>query len=64
MTDWEMISDLASDIQCGTPLALDLLRLAGGDADLVRRASDACKHNGVASLKVYIINERFKKLEG
>lgn len=62
MTDEERVAELASDIQCGTPLARDLLKLAGGDASLVRKASEAC-HN-VASLKVYIINERFRKLEG
>lgn len=52
---------LAEDINCGTSLALDLLRLAGGDASLVRKASDKCV--GVESLKAYIIDHRFRKVE-
>ena len=52
---------LAEDINCGTSLALDLLRLAGGDASLVREASGKCV--GVESLKAYIIDHRFRKVE-
>lgn len=59
--DDDLIIKLAADIQCGVPLALDLLKLAGGDAQLVRKASAAC-HN-VEGLKAYIIDARFNKLE-
>ena len=52
---------LAADIQCGVALARDLLMLAGGDAQLVRQASASCR--GVESMKAYIIDHRFDKLE-
>lgn len=52
---------LAADIHCGTNLARDLLILAGGDAELVRRASDSCR--GVESMKAYIIDHRISRLE-
>ena len=55
------VNDLAADIHCGANLARDLLVLAGGNAQLVREASDAC--HGVDSLKAYIIDRRFKKVE-
>ena len=53
--------DLADDIRCGPKLARDLLLLAGGDAELVRKASDVC--HGVESLKAYIIDARIRKME-
>ncbi len=53
------VNDLAADIHCGPSLAHDLLTLAGGDAQLVRDASDACYK--AESMKAYIIDRRFKK---
>jgi hypothetical protein len=52
---------LAEDLHCGVPLARDLLKLAGDDANLVREASEMCA--GVESVKVYIIDKRFNKIE-
>lgn len=52
---------LAEDLHCGVPLVRDLLVLAGDDASLVREASDRCA--GIESVKAYIINRRFDKLE-
>lgn len=52
---------LASDIRCGPSLARDFLVLAGGDANLVREASDKC--HGVESVKAYIIGERMTRIE-
>lgn len=57
-----MVLDLARDIRCGPSLARDLLVLAGGDAGLVREASDRCR--GVESMKAFIIDQRFQKSEG
>lgn len=54
-----MVNDLAADIQCGPRLAEELLTLAGGDAYLVRTASD--KRQGINAVKAYIIDRRFKK---
>lgn len=59
--DDRKVRDLAADIHCGTPLASDLLMLAGGDANLVREASNVCR--GVDSLKAYIIDKRISKVE-
>lgn len=55
------VSDLARDIHCGIGLARDLLTLAGGDTDLVKEASLMC--NKAESMKAYIIDGRFKKVE-
>ena len=57
----ENVRQLAIDIQCGVGLAHDLLVLSGNDAQLVRDASNAC--HGVESMKAYIIDRRFKKVE-
>lgn len=61
MVDDERVIDLAADIRCGVPLARDLLTLAGGDADIVRDASDLC--HGVDSMKAYIIDRRIARVE-
>lgn len=53
--------DLAADIQCGVALARDLLRLAGGNAQIVRDASAECQ--GVESMKAYIIDRRVARIE-
>lgn len=52
---------LAEDIGCGILLAKDLLMLAGDDELLVREASTKCR--GAESMKVYIIDHRFRKIE-
>lgn len=52
---------LAEDIGCGGLLARDLLVLAGDDAQLVRDASAHCI--GAESMKAYIIDHRFRKIE-
>lgn len=52
---------LANDIGCGIRLAEDLLMLAGGDENLVREAS--CRNSGISSVKAYIIDRRFSKVE-
>lgn len=59
--DPDAVKDLAADIQCGTSFAADLLALAGNDMQLVRDASAQC--HGAESVKAYIIDHRFKKLE-
>lgn len=53
------VNDLAADIQCGPRLAEELLTLAGGDAQLVRDASEL--EAGINAVKAYIIDRRFKK---
>lgn len=53
------VNDLAVDIQTGPRLADELLTLAGGDAQLVRDASD--RQQGINAVKAYIIDRRFKK---
>lgn len=55
------VNDLAADIHCGPGLARDLLILAGGDSHLVRKASSEC--SGAESMKAFIIDHRFGKLE-
>lgn len=60
--DERIALDLAIDIQCSVALARDLLRLAGGNAQIVRDASAACQ--GVESMKAYIIDQRVAKIEG
>lgn len=55
------VNDLAADIHCGPSLARDLLTLAGGDAQLVRDASFMCSK--AESMKAFIIDRRFKKIE-
>jgi hypothetical protein len=52
---------LAEDIGCGILLARDLLVLAGNDIDLVRKASVECR--GAESMKAYIIDRRFRRVE-
>lgn len=52
---------LANEIRCGPSLARDLLLLAGGDANIVRKASETC--HGIESLKAYIIDARISKIE-
>ncbi len=59
--DEDRAVELAADIKCGVALAHDLLTLAGGDVDLVKKASASCY--GVESMKAYIIDHRFVKLE-
>ena len=49
-------------IGCGVSLTRDLLTLAGWDEELVVQASNESL-NGVESVKAYIIDKRFKKLE-
>jgi hypothetical protein len=49
-------------IGCGMSLTRDLLTLAGWDENLVIEASQA-NLSGVESLKAYIIDKRFNKLE-
>lgn len=49
-------------IGCGMSLTRDLLTLAGWDENLVIEASQA-NLSGVESLKAYIIDKRFSKLE-
>lgn len=58
-TDDKRVRQLAEDIHCGVPLAHDLLKLAGDDAQMVRDASAKC--HGVDAMKAYIIDRRFKK---
>lgn len=53
---------LAEKLGCSVPLAEDLLILAGGDEEIVLKASQETKL-GVESFKNRIINERFKKIE-
>lgn len=64
-TDFESykrkVNDLAADIHCGISLAEDLLILAGGDASIVRAASLMCRK--AESMKAYIIDHRFRKIE-
>lgn len=55
----QKVIDLAIDIQTGPRLADELLTLAGGDAQLVRDASDL--QQGINAVKAYIIDRRFKK---
>ena len=55
------VNDLAADIHCGPSLARDLLTLAGDDDQLVRDASFMC--DKAESMKAYIIDRRFKKIE-
>lgn len=56
------VRELSQKIGCGVPLTQDLLMLAGGDEELVIRASEnTC--SGVESLKAYIIDNRFRKVE-
>lgn len=55
------VEELAAEIHCGQPLAHDLLTLAGWDEGLVREASKACTK--VESMKAFIIDRRFKKVE-
>lgn len=57
----KMVNDLAADIHCGPSLARDLLTLAGNDAQLVRDASFMCSK--AESMKAYIIDHRFRKIE-
>lgn len=52
---------LAEDMGCGGQLARDLLVLAGDNEELVREASSKCR--GVESVKAYIIDTRFRRLE-
>jgi len=55
------VHQLASDIGCGIMLAHDLLMLAGGDEQLVRKASK--QGHSAESVKALIINGRIKRLE-
>ena len=55
------VEELAAEIHCGQPLAHDLLTLAGWDEGLVREASKACTK--VESMKAFIIDHRFRKVE-
>lgn len=57
----KVVNDLAADIHCGPSLAQDLLTLAGGSTHLVRDASDLC--HTAESMKAYIIDYRFRKIE-
>lgn len=57
------VRELSKKIGCGVPLTQDLLTLAGGDEELVVRASENTS-SGVESLKAYIIDRRFKRVEG
>ena len=59
--DKDDIRDLAEDIGCGFALARDLLRLAGGDMQIVRDASQHCSK--VESMKAYIIDKRIAHIE-
>ena len=61
MDNNEEVRILAEDIKCGGKLAADLLRLAGGDASIVRDASRKC--HGVESMKAYIIDRRIAHIE-
>lgn len=55
----QLANDLAAEIHCGPSLAADLLTLAGGDSSIVRDASMCC--DKVESMKVFIIDRRFRK---
>lgn len=59
--EYKRINDLAADIHCGPSLARDLLTLAGDNAQLVRDASMLC--TSAESMKAYIIDRRFRKVE-
>lgn len=52
---------LAEDIGCGGPLARDLLKLAGGDASLVREASGAS--TSAEGVKAYILDHRISAID-
>lgn len=56
------IKELSQRIGCGISLTQDLLTLAGDDEELVINASENT-HSGVESLKTYIIDHRFKRVE-
>ena len=56
------IKELSQRIGCGISLTQDLLTLAGDDEELVINASENT-HSGVESLKAYIIDHRFKRVE-
>lgn len=58
----EKARKVSQEVHCGLALAKDLLVLAGGDEKLVIEASEHTM-NGVESLKAYIIDKRFSKLE-
>ena len=58
----EKTRKISQEVHCGLALAKDLLVLAGGDEKLVIEASERTM-NGVESLKAYIIDKRFSKLE-
>lgn len=57
----QAIKAICDAIHVGTQVATILLTLAGGDVDLVIRASKAA--NGLDQCKANIINERFANLE-
>lgn len=59
----ERARKVSQEVHCGLALAKDLLVLADGDEKLVIEASENTM-NGVESLKAYIIDKRFSKLEG
>jgi len=57
----QAVKVICDTIHVGTQVATILLTLAGGDADLVIRASKAA--NGLDQCKANIIDERFANLE-
>lgn len=53
--------DLVHSLNMSPGLARDLLKLAGGDEQIVYEASDCCVH--LDSMKCHIIDARMRKLE-
>ena len=58
----EDVKSISQELGCGPRFAFDLLTLAGGDKNLVFEASSKC--SGANEMKVFIIDHRFKKIEG
>lgn len=58
----DRVQELSNRIGCGVSLTQDLLTLAGDNEELVIRASENTR-SGVESLKAYIIDNRFRKVE-
>lgn len=60
MTDQDKIKKISMNTQCGLTLSRDLFTLAGGDAELVIRASRIA--HGINHLKALIIDHRIKEV--
>lgn len=62
MVNRKETKELSERIGCSYLLARDLLILAGGDKDIVIDASENTTE-GIETVKVKIINQRFKNIE-